>query len=52
MNNLNSVAFPYGMSCGLGGLGWTNWVNVLDIIKFIFKDTNIKIEIWQLKKDT
>ena len=41
---LNSVAFPYEMSSGLGG---ADWEIILTMINRVFKDTNITIEIWK-----
>lgn len=42
--NLKSVAFPYGMSSGFGG---ADWDIILAMIKSVFKDTNVIIEIWK-----
>lgn len=42
---LTSVAIPYKMSSDRGG---ADWDIVLAMIKSIFKDTNVTIEIWSL----
>jgi hypothetical protein len=44
---LQSVAFPYKMSSARGGADWNV---ILAMIESVFKNTNIKIEIWQLKQ--
>ena len=44
-NNIDRIGIPYGMSCGLAG---GNWDVVTNIIKDVFKDTNITIEIYSL----
>ena len=43
-NNLTSVAFPHGMSSGLGG---ADWDIILVMIQSVFKNSNITIEIWK-----
>lgn len=43
-NCLESVAFPYKMSSDRGG---ADWDVVLAMIKSVFKDTDITIEIWK-----
>lgn len=42
-----SVAFPYKMSSDRGG---ADWDIILAMIKSVFKDTDITIEIWELKQ--
>lgn len=44
-HNCKSVAFPYKMSSDRGG---ADWDIVLAMIKSVFKDTDIIIEIWKL----
>ena len=44
--NKKSIAFPYKMSSDRGG---ADWDVVLAMIKSVFKDTNITIEIWSLQ---
>lgn len=44
---LTSVAFPYKMSSDRGG---ADWDIILAMIKSVFKDTDITIEIWELKQ--
>lgn len=43
-NSLSSVAFPYKMSSDRGG---ADWDIILAMIKSIFKNTDITIEIWK-----
>ena len=45
INNLSSVSFPYQMSSVRGG---AKWEIIYCMICEVFKDTNIKIEIWRL----
>lgn len=45
INNLTSVSFPYQMSSFRGG---ARWEIIYCMICEVFKDTNIKIEIWRL----
>lgn len=45
INNLTSVSFPYQMSSVRGG---AKWEIIYCMICEVFKDTNIKIEIWRL----
>ena len=45
INNLTSVSFPYQMSSVRGG---ARWEIIYCMICEVFKDTNIKIEIWRL----
>lgn len=45
INNLSSVSFPYQMSSVRGG---ARWEIIYCMICEVFKDTNIKIEIWRL----
>lgn len=44
-NGIESVAFPYGMSCGLAG---GDWRIIMTMIECVFENTNIRIEIWKL----
>lgn len=44
-NGMESLALPYNMSSCLGG---ADWEVILVIINSVFKNTNIKIEIWKL----
>lgn len=44
--NINRIAIPYGMSCGLAG---GKWEKILDIINNVFKDTDLNIEIYSFK---
>lgn len=44
---LTSVAFPYKMSSDRGGADWNV---VLAMIKSVFNNTDITIEIWELKQ--
>lgn len=44
-NGIKSVAFPYKMSSDRGG---ADWDVILAMIKSVFKDTDIIIEIWKL----
>jgi O-acetyl-ADP-ribose deacetylase (regulator of RNase III) len=46
INNLSSVSFPYQMSSVRGG---AKWEIIYCMICEVFKDTNIKIEIWRLE---
>jgi O-acetyl-ADP-ribose deacetylase (regulator of RNase III) len=46
INNLLSVSFPYQMSSVRGG---AKWEIIYCMICEVFKDTNIKIEIWRLE---
>lgn len=46
--NINSIAFPYGMSSVRGG---ALWEVVITLITTIFYNTNISIEVWRLKTD-
>lgn len=46
INNLTSVSFPYQMSSVRGG---AKWEIIYCMICEVFKDTNIKIEIWRLE---
>ncbi|MEY8366573.1 macro domain-containing protein [Anaerovoracaceae bacterium 41-7] len=39
------IAMPYKIGCGLGG---GNWDEVYQLIKDIFDDTDIEIELWRL----
>lgn len=42
-NNIESVAFPYKIGCGLGG---GDWDKINTIIQEGFKDTDTTIEYW------
>lgn len=44
--NLESVAIPYKIGCGLAGGDWDN--EIYPIIMSIFKDSPITLEIWEL----
>ena len=46
-NNIQSVAFPKYMSCGLGGADW--WI-IVAMIESVFKELEILIEYWNYKK--
>ena len=48
-NGMNSVAIPYNMSCGLAGGDWNIILAMLES-PTVFGNTNITIEIWQLKQ--
>ena len=43
--NLNSVAIPYKMGCGLAGGDWDN--EIYPIIETVFKDSPVVLEIWK-----
>lgn len=43
-NHLESVAFPYGMGCGLAG---GDWDTVLSLLKKTFEGKDILVEIWK-----
>ena len=45
--NCKSVAIPYKMSSDRGGADWNV---ILAMVESVFKNTNITIEIWQLKQ--
>lgn len=42
---IKSIAFPYGMGCGTGCGG--DWDKILDMIKAVFGNLDITIEIWK-----
>lgn len=44
-NDYKSIAFPYKMSSDRGGADWNV---VVELIKSAFKDSDIRIEIWNL----
>ena len=43
--NLNSVAIPYKIGCGLAGGDWDN--EIYPIIETVFKDSPVILEIWK-----
>lgn len=43
--NLNSVAIPYKMGCGLAGGNWDD--EIYPIIETVFKDSPVVLEIWE-----
>ena len=43
-NGMESLALPYNMSSCLGG---ADWEVILAMINSVFKNTNIRIEIWK-----
>lgn len=48
LNHLDTLAIPYGMSCGLAGGDW--WI-ISDLINEIFNNSSINVQIWNLKKE-
>lgn len=45
-NGMESLAIPYGMSCGLAG---GDWRIIMTMIECVFENTDIRIEIWKFK---
>ena len=43
--NVEKIAFPYGIGCGLGGGDWTV---IHDLLKKVFYDSRVTAEVWQL----
>lgn len=47
-NKIKSVAFPWNMSCDRGG---ASWMVISSMIEETFKNNDITIEFWNLKKE-
>ena len=45
-NGMESLAIPYGMSCGLGG---GDWHIIMAMIESVFENMEVQIEIWKFK---